>query len=198
MRMDQGTWVLVADGEKFLLLRNVGNRARVALEVIDPGAVDNPPTRAQGTDRPGRLDHAAAGPSTVQETDWHRLEKERFAKDLADACRDGRSRAGTARWCWSPTRGRSACCGRSCTRRCRSAPGRGGQGPHRNAGIGDRGGAGGRLTDRVRRSRAQPAAEGKGAKRMQLRLFEKGSTPPPSADGVVEDISSDVIRMSAT
>ncbi len=28
---------------------------------------------------------------------------------------------------------------------------------------------------------------------MQLRLFEKGSTPPPSADGVVEDISSDVI-----
>jgi protein required for attachment to host cells len=84
MRMDQGAWVLVADGEKFLLLRNVGNRARVALEVIDSGTVDNPPTRAQGTDRPGRLDHAAAGPSTVQETDWHRLEKERFAKDLAD------------------------------------------------------------------------------------------------------------------
>ena len=46
--------------------------------------MDNPPTRAQGTDRPGRLDHAAAGPSTVQETDWHRLEKERFAKDLAE------------------------------------------------------------------------------------------------------------------
>ena len=82
MRMDQGTWVLVADGEKFLLLRNVGNRARVALEVIDHGAVDNPPTRAQGTDRPGRLVHAAAGPTTVQETDWHRLEKERFARDL--------------------------------------------------------------------------------------------------------------------
>jgi hypothetical protein len=28
---------------------------------------------------------------------------------------------------------------------------------------------------------------------MQLRLFEKGSPPPPSADGVVEDISSEVI-----
>jgi protein required for attachment to host cells len=84
MLMDQGTWVLVADGEKFLLLRNAAKRGRVVLEVIDQGAVDNPPTRSQGTDRPGRLDHSAAGPSAVQETDWHRLEKERFAKDLAD------------------------------------------------------------------------------------------------------------------
>ena len=84
MRMEQGTWVLVADGEKFLLLRNAGNRARIALEVIERGAAENPPTREQGTDRPGRLDNAAAGPSAVQETDWHRLEKERFARDLAD------------------------------------------------------------------------------------------------------------------
>ena len=26
---------------------------------------------------------------------------------------------------------------------------------------------------------------------MQVRLFEKGSTPPPSADGLVEDISTE-------
>lgn len=28
---------------------------------------------------------------------------------------------------------------------------------------------------------------------MQLRLFEKGSEPPPSGDGVVEDITSEVV-----
>ena len=87
MRIDNGTWVLVADGEKFVLLRNNGNRAHLDLRVVRAEAVENPPTREQGTDRPGRLDNAAAGPSSVEETDWHRLEKERFAKGVADQLR---------------------------------------------------------------------------------------------------------------
>jgi protein required for attachment to host cells len=87
MRIDTGTWVLVADGERYLLLRNDGTRARIDLRVIGERAVENPPTREQGTDRPGRFDNAVAAPSAAEPTDWHRLEKERFAKDLAERLR---------------------------------------------------------------------------------------------------------------
>jgi len=87
MRIANGTWVLVADGEKYLLLRNEGGAALVDLRVIAHAEQDNPPNREQGTDRPGRLDDPGPGRSAVEETDWHRLAKERFAKDLADRLR---------------------------------------------------------------------------------------------------------------
>jgi protein required for attachment to host cells len=88
MRIDNGTWVLVADGEKYLLLRNRGDAELVDLRVIRHGETENPPTHAQGTDRPGRMDDPGGpGRSAVQETDWHRLEKERFARDLAERLR---------------------------------------------------------------------------------------------------------------
>jgi protein required for attachment to host cells len=87
MRIENGTWVLVADGEKFLLLRNNGDAELVDLRVIRHGDVDNPPTHEQGTDRPGRLDDPGSGRSAVEATDWHRLEKQRFAKDLTERLR---------------------------------------------------------------------------------------------------------------
>lgn len=94
MKIDSDAWVLVADGEKYLLLRNAGNRARPDLEVIRRGAQENPPTREQGTDKPGRVDEPGSGRSAIEPTDWHRLEKERFAKELAERLRlwalDGR------------------------------------------------------------------------------------------------------------
>lgn len=89
MQIDNEAWVLVADGEKFLLLRNNGDDELLDLRVVRHGEVENPPTREQGTDRPGRLDDAGGpGRSAVEETDWHRIEKERFAKDLAGRLRD--------------------------------------------------------------------------------------------------------------
>ena len=46
----------------------------------------NPPTREQGTDRPGRSAGApGAIRSTMEEADWHHLAKERFAHELAKA-----------------------------------------------------------------------------------------------------------------
>ena len=119
MRIDNGTWVLVADGEKFVLLRNNGNRAHLDLRVIRAGAVENPPTREQGTDRPGRLDNAAAGPRAVEETDWHRMEKERFARVWRIRCGLGLSAVISTRWSWLPIRRRLAFSDRSCTRRYR-------------------------------------------------------------------------------
>jgi protein required for attachment to host cells len=94
VKIDSDAWVLVADGEKYLILRNAGDRARPDLRVIDERTQENPATRDQGTDQPGRLAEPGSGRSAIEPTDWHRLEKERFAKDLAERLRlwalDGR------------------------------------------------------------------------------------------------------------
>lgn len=91
----EGTWVLVADGEKALFLVNDGDADYPILNVRRKEEHENPATRDQGVDKPGRYSDgpafaaragAAGHPqrSAFQQTDWHRLEKERFADDLAD------------------------------------------------------------------------------------------------------------------
>lgn len=84
IRLRHGIWVVVADGEKALFLRNEGDAEYPNLEVVREMAEANPPTHEQGTDRPGRL---SDGPSThrsaVADTDWHKIAKERFADEIA-------------------------------------------------------------------------------------------------------------------
>ncbi|MFP4273985.1 MAG: host attachment protein [Paracoccaceae bacterium] len=83
--LTHGTWVLVADGEKALFLHNLTDAEDPHLEVVRKNAQENPPSRDQGTDTPGRMPDAGSGNqrSALDETDWHRLAKERFAADLA-------------------------------------------------------------------------------------------------------------------
>ncbi len=82
--LDAGTWVLIADGEKALFLENIGDAQDMHLEVLRKEEQENPETSEQGTDKPGRFnDGPSVQRSAVQETDWHALEKQRFAKDLA-------------------------------------------------------------------------------------------------------------------
>lgn len=82
--LDHDVWVLVADGEKGLILRNEGDRDHPNLEVVREMHEENPPTREQGTDRPGRFnDGPSVHRSAVDDTDWHRIAKERFAEEIA-------------------------------------------------------------------------------------------------------------------
>ncbi|TGQ53236.1 host attachment protein [Mesorhizobium sp. M1C.F.Ca.ET.193.01.1.1] len=82
IRLKHDLWVIVADGEKALFLRNQGDTKYPNLQVVQEMEQENPATREQGTDKPGRY---AEGPrSAIEETDWHRLGKERFADDIAD------------------------------------------------------------------------------------------------------------------
>lgn len=83
--IDHNAWVMVGDGEKALFFRNEGDPLHPNLEVIDVLEQDNPKTHEQGTDRPGRS-HSSVGThrSAMQETNWHKLEKHRFAKEIAD------------------------------------------------------------------------------------------------------------------
>ena len=84
-KIPANAWVMIGDGEKALFLRNEGDEAYPNLTVIRSVEQDNPPTREQGAHPPGRMqDGPGPHSSAVADTDWHRLEKDRFAKDIAD------------------------------------------------------------------------------------------------------------------
>lgn len=84
-KIETGSWVMVADGEKALFLENAGDARDLHLKVIRKEEQDNPSTSEQGTDRPGRMSDGPSGHrSAVKNTDWHKLQEHRFAKDLAD------------------------------------------------------------------------------------------------------------------
>jgi protein required for attachment to host cells len=89
------SWILVGDGRKALLLRNAGTPQRPSLEVLDmlrDGA--NPPTQAQGTERPGRVMQSLTGRrSAVEQTDWHKIAEKNFAREIA-AKLDAAAKAG--------------------------------------------------------------------------------------------------------
>jgi len=78
--------VFVGDGQKALFLRNIGDAKFPNLKTEQVFTEPDPPTHEQGTDRPGRT-FASAGNrrSAMGTTDWHELEKERFAGHVASA-----------------------------------------------------------------------------------------------------------------
>jgi protein required for attachment to host cells len=81
----QTTWVAVLDGQKALLLENTGTDLKPDLTVLSKEVLDNPPTREQGTDRPGRYPDSGEGQrSAVQTTDWHEMAEADFAKEFAE------------------------------------------------------------------------------------------------------------------
>ena len=83
IKLKNNGWLVIADGEKALFLRNDGDELYPNLTVFRELEHANPPDREQAADRPGRLSDGGSHRSAVQETDWHRIEKERFAKDVA-------------------------------------------------------------------------------------------------------------------
>ncbi|MER8482051.1 host attachment family protein [Mesorhizobium sp. M1322] len=85
LKLKRGLWVVVADGEKALFLENRGDTQYPDLQVVQEMEQANPATREQGSDRPGRYsDGPSVHRSAVEDTDWHRLGKERFADEIAE------------------------------------------------------------------------------------------------------------------
>jgi len=79
-----GAWVLVGDGRRALFLENHGDPDLLDLRVIEARVDENPAARDQGTDAPGRVFASRGGVrSAVETTDWHELEKEHFANEIA-------------------------------------------------------------------------------------------------------------------
>lgn len=85
LQIPHDAWVLVGDGAKALFFRNEGDAEFPNLVTMEVIRHENPSTRDQGSDRPGRFhDGPSVQRSSVDNTDWHRLEKERFAAELAE------------------------------------------------------------------------------------------------------------------
>ena len=84
MKIDHAAWVVIADSEKFQVYENHGGREIIDLRVRAHSEADNPPTRAQGSDRPGRFPSPHGQRSAVADTDWHTLQKKAAATDLAN------------------------------------------------------------------------------------------------------------------
>ncbi|HEX4040722.1 MAG TPA: host attachment family protein [Xanthobacteraceae bacterium] len=84
VHVPHNAYVFVGDGRKALVLRNEGDAQYLDLKTEQVFADDNPPTREQGTDRPGR-EHSSvgAGRSSVSQTDWHDLEEHKFVHEVA-------------------------------------------------------------------------------------------------------------------
>ncbi|WP_147125427.1 host attachment family protein [Shimia ponticola] len=81
----QGTWVVVADGEKALFLFNKTDGQDPYLEVFREEEQDNPKDIDQSANRPGRMpDNGQGQRSALDDTDWHELAKDRFASELSD------------------------------------------------------------------------------------------------------------------
>ncbi len=79
------TWIVICDGARgrILVNRGYGTMLDEIREAEDHDA--RLPTRALGTDRPGRAhDSSGAGRHAMAPpVDWHKFEKERFAKEIA-------------------------------------------------------------------------------------------------------------------
>jgi protein required for attachment to host cells len=80
-------FVFVGDGRKALFLRNAGDEKFPNLVTERVFADENPPTREQGADRPGRafMSAHASGRSAMETTDWHEIEERRFAQRVSAA-----------------------------------------------------------------------------------------------------------------
>ena len=84
-KLPHKAWVVVADGEKALILENLTDGENPNLDVIRKDEQDNPKDIDQSANRPGRMHDGGPGHrSAFDDTDWHELAKERFASDLAD------------------------------------------------------------------------------------------------------------------
>ena len=87
LKIPNNALVFVGDGRKALFLRNHGDAKFPNLRTEKVFEEENPATREQGSDRPGRFGEAAlAGRrSAVEQTDWHDIEEHRFASKVAAA-----------------------------------------------------------------------------------------------------------------
>jgi len=84
MLIPHNALVLLADGKRFLLLRNAGDLREPQLMFEGGGEKENPSTQQQGTDQPGRYASYGNARSAVEQTDFHQIEEDRFAGEVAE------------------------------------------------------------------------------------------------------------------
>lgn len=84
MQLPHGAFVVIADGEKYLILENRGDHEIMDLRVLGHDEIDVPPNRDLVTDKAGRMADSGQQRSAVGSTEWHELEQAEFARTLTD------------------------------------------------------------------------------------------------------------------
>lgn len=83
LKIASGDWVVVCDGQKALILENAGDEKFPNLKTVKVYDEKIPPTHELGTDAPGRsFSSVGQGRSSMEQTDWHTQEEERFLRRL--------------------------------------------------------------------------------------------------------------------
>jgi protein required for attachment to host cells len=78
-----GEWVVVCDGAKALILENAGDTRFPNLKTIKVFEQADLPTRALGSDAPGRTNSPIGNiKSAVEQTDWHDQAERQFLAQL--------------------------------------------------------------------------------------------------------------------
>jgi protein required for attachment to host cells len=87
LKIPHDAYVFVGDGRRALFLRNDGDEVFPNLKTEQVFVDENPPSHAQGTERPGRISKGSrtGGRSAVEATDWHELEEQHFVRMVAAA-----------------------------------------------------------------------------------------------------------------
>ncbi|GIK79684.1 MAG: host attachment protein [Pseudorhodoplanes sp.] len=84
MKMEPGLWIVVCDGAKALILENAGDEKFPNLKTKEVHQQENPATRDQGTDAPGRaISSVGSARSAMEQTDWHAQAEREFLAKLA-------------------------------------------------------------------------------------------------------------------
>jgi protein required for attachment to host cells len=84
MKLDNGAWVLVADGAKALTLVNDGDADILNLRRVTVKEEHHARTADMGTDRPGRTHQSGTTMrSGMEQTDWHDLAEKDFVRGVA-------------------------------------------------------------------------------------------------------------------
>lgn len=86
LRIPHEALVLVVDGRKALILENTGRPDALAFTVVAERQQENPPSRAQGTDKPGRFPDPGPGQrSAVEAPDYHQQAEDAFVRAAVSA-----------------------------------------------------------------------------------------------------------------
>jgi protein required for attachment to host cells len=97
LKLHPGEWVVVCDGAKALVLENVGDEKFPNLKTREVYQQEDPKTREQGTDAPGRaISSVGEARAAMDQTDWHEQGERRFLEKLV-ARLDAAVRAGEAK-----------------------------------------------------------------------------------------------------
>ena len=80
LRIPHAACIVACDGRKALFLRNEGDETYPNLKVEHVSEAPDA-TAAQDSDRPGRIQNAAAPSSAVEGTHWRTVAEQRFAQE---------------------------------------------------------------------------------------------------------------------